>query len=762
MCGDQAIPCGCTTTCTCSTPYPCPIEPCTEGCLTDTRTDCVTLSADLDICSEILPKGSTVSEALAKLGEAVCDGITVTVQDMKVKVDANDTTSGYLYDKITVCEGLSKTVTNVNGNETLLLCPIIDQVTAGNILTSGPNGLYVPTPNPLGYNLSPLFSTTVGLTIASVLGGQSIKADAKISPNAGNVLVDNGGLYVPAPSVPAGVTVSRLNTNSINTTVTLTGTNYQISSNLRLDPSSTAPVSITANGLKVDCCAPVIPANTPITIVPTDSILVTTSGIDSHTLEVEAVISPSAGNALVSTVNGLYCPAPGAAAPTTIIDTPTVDATLISPTTYTLDVIPSADSCNALVLGSDLALYVNGTEEPNSLGFYNDGSDIFFEFQGPSTTDTDYEVEIQGTTGSPTTWIPGAFDSLNGPSLIYYVAPVGVITDTIRARVRTICGTNYSNWVGLTYVIPHTYVSDNSSITIGASTSGIPEQYSFDINCADCDVPTGMTFPYTAVGRNHIEITLGTVPAGVIAYAYTFTVDGVDSGAGTIPAIAGDHKVFSPIEIVTGSAVFYKIAAICQGGCISAFTVNVGTSSVIINPEGCDTDWINLPALSGGWVTGGYLGDPLVYYRDAGLAQYRVNGEYIEFRGTITKSSASITYGDAGNTSSVLQNVAIEDIIDMTALVSCFGGSPGDSYYGLKDTYTALHGVYSYNGASPASRHIDTVHLHLSSVSGTLKAIWDMKAEMFDPNENATIIFASAPLKTFSISLEDVKIKLVA
>lgn len=469
--------------CGCTQPCSCPPVPCTEGCLTDTLTDCTFLSEDLDICSEIIPKGSPVTEALSKLGAAVCDGITVTVQDMKVKVDASDTTTGYLFDKLTVGSSLTKTITSPAGNETIRLDARLDTVTAGNILTSGVNGLYVPTPTPSSYLLTPVFSSTIALTIAPVLGGQTIKADAKISPNVGNLLTDNGGLYVSMPALPSAITISKLNTNSINTTLTLLGSNYEISSNLRIDPSSTAPISITAQGLKVDCCVPVIPANTPVSVVlgSTACVAMTATGIDNHVLTPSVVVSPSAGNALTATVNGLYCPAPGAAAATTIIDTPTVDATLVSPGVYSLAVGKSTDSCNALVLGTDNKLYVNGVTEPNSLGFIIDGTDIYFEFQGLSTLDTDYIVEAQGTTGSPLSWIPISFDSLSGPVLRYYVGAT-TITQTIRARVKYICsGGQESDWVGLTYIQPVSLLSETLTISINPASSGVTNEFTLDI-----------------------------------------------------------------------------------------------------------------------------------------------------------------------------------------------------------------------------------------------------------------------------------------
>lgn len=597
MCENEINNCGCTQPCNCA----CPPAPCEEGCLTDTKTDCVFLSSDLDICSEVLPKGSTVTEALEKLGEAVCDGITVTVQDMKVKVDANDTTTGYLTDKITVCDNLTKTVTNINGNETLRLCTKIDTVTSGNTLTSGPNGLYVPTPISTGYLLSPLFSSTVDLTIASISGGQTIKADVKISPNAGNLLTDNGGLYISMPTLPTPITVSPLDTNSIDTTVSLVGSNYTISSLLKIDPSSTAPISVTAQGLKVDCCVPITPANTPITTVigSTACITMPASGIDSHTLTPSVVVSPSAGNALVATTNGLYCPTPGAASPTSIVDSTTIDATAINPTTYSLAVKKSTDSCNALVLGSDNALYVNGVSNPYALNFYVDGTDVYFQFQGPSTNNIYYEVELQGTTVSPQSWITGTFDHLDGAILVYGATNTSN-TETVVGRVRYICGTNKSQWVSATYIPQHSYVSDTSTITIAPAASGIVGQYTIDRNCNCTQFNPGFTYGQTK--PNYIVVNTTGIPSNVIGLEYEFTVGGVLAGQGIIPgAVSTPYKLLSAIEITNGTTILLRFRSLCDGGCVSAWGNNYGTAAIISSY--CNNDWTLIPSLA--FVSGG-------------------------------------------------------------------------------------------------------------------------------------------------------------
>ena len=46
-CGcDETIPCGCS--------QPCPPAPCVDGCITDTKSDCVTLSKDINFSFQVL------------------------------------------------------------------------------------------------------------------------------------------------------------------------------------------------------------------------------------------------------------------------------------------------------------------------------------------------------------------------------------------------------------------------------------------------------------------------------------------------------------------------------------------------------------------------------------------------------------------------------------------------------------------------------------------------------------------------------------
>lgn len=470
-CGcDETIPCGCS--------QPCPPAPCVDGCITDVKSNCVTLSRDINFCGTVIEKDTPLTDALDTIGEGICDGIEITSQDILVKIDEDDTTAGYLFDKITTCPSISKTVTNVGGNETLRLCAVISEED-DNILVQLGDGLYVPEPTPSAYALNEVFSSTVDLTLATVMGGQSLKADAKISATAGNILIDSGGLYVPTPTPQVLPAVTGLDTNSIDTTVTPSGANYIVSSSIIIDPASTAPISITADGLKVDCCAPAAAANTPITINNVSPcITLSTSGLDNHTITPVVNVSPTAGNQLSCTANGLYVAAAAAGPATAIIDSSSLDFTLVGANTYQGIVKYSANSCNIAQAGSDGAIFVPGIPLPYALEITDDGTDYQFKFSGDSTTETDYEVEFRGTTGSPLVWVNGdaSFDAEAGGVLTYTIidkATLQTSCEILGARVRRICGTNESEWVSimLNPAKDLSFISSDSSVSI-AQTCG--------------------------------------------------------------------------------------------------------------------------------------------------------------------------------------------------------------------------------------------------------------------------------------------------
>jgi hypothetical protein len=635
--------------------------PCLEGCLTDTRTDCTFLSEDLDICTNILPKGTTVTQALEDLAAAVCNGVVVTTQDVKVKIDANDTTNGFLFDKITVCDNITKTITNVNNNETLRLCTKLDTVTGSgnNILVSGVNGLYVPPPTFSGYNLTSLFSNSVNLTLSSVVGGQTILADLKKDTTTGsnnNILqISSTGVYVP-PNTP--ITVSLPTSSGLNLTATGTN-NHTLTASIKLDTTTT----------------------------------------------------PS--NALSLTSAGLYCPPATSGSSITIQSTPTILSQLTG-STYNLTVQRSLDACNGLVLGSDNKLYVNNVEEPNSLGFVVSGFDIYFEFQGPTTTNTLYEVEVQGTTGSPLSWITATFDSLTGPVLRYDVGSTST-PNTIRARVRYRCGNNYSNWVGKTYDPPFTLVSDNGTINVSASSSGVNNQYSVDIvsqNCTNNFNASVITRSIVKIGSSffvRIERNVSVTNSDV--YRIDIESPSLSTILGGI-TVSDEAVILIPMEYyVAGESYQINVIRHCTfrtaASSVSTLAITVFPSTSSCSTNGLYLDPTNVLSYPGFNINGGNF---ITVARTTGTNPYKLkymisSDGILEFAGVLRLTGTIVTNpgGDTGWLT----------LLDISNFASCT--TPSNNIYKIDITGPATTEMYEYQTDAPI---LSKSYLHFLRRSG--------------------------------------------
>jgi hypothetical protein len=132
---------------------------------------------------------------------------------------------------------------------------------------------------------------------ASGLFGRVITGSVKISATVGNQIVANlDGLFVPADTeVPLTV----VDTNSINLTASGTD-NHTLQADLIISPDVGNQASILANGLFV--------SETPITPVDTNTIDLTISGVNSHTVQADVIISAGEGNVLEALPGGLYVP----------------------------------------------------------------------------------------------------------------------------------------------------------------------------------------------------------------------------------------------------------------------------------------------------------------------------------------------------------------------------------------------------------------------------------------------------------------------
>ena len=174
-------------------------------------------------------------------------------------------------------------------------------------LVTAPGGLITGTGvtgSPLTVTETPIIpvdTQTVDMNAVG-LANHTISANVKVSADAGNdITIRPDGLFVDV-----GTAITPLDTNSID--LTLAGS--VLSANLRIDPSSGAPVTVTAAGLKIDCC-PAGPGggpNVPITPIDSNTVNLTTSGTDNHTLQADVKISPTPGNDLTAIGNGLYIP----------------------------------------------------------------------------------------------------------------------------------------------------------------------------------------------------------------------------------------------------------------------------------------------------------------------------------------------------------------------------------------------------------------------------------------------------------------------
>ena len=604
----------------CTTP-----APCLEGCLTDTRTDCTFLSEDLDICTNILPKGTTVTQALEDLAAAVCNGVVITTQDVKVKIDANDTTNGYLFDKITVCNNLTKTITNINNNETLQLCAKIDTLTpGGNALSSGPNGLYVAPPIPSSSILTPLFSTSVSLTVTPVVGGNNILADIKKD--------------------------------------TTTGANNNI-------------LQVGLNGVYV-------PPNTPISVVlPASSGLnLTATGTNNHTLTASVkldTVSGAGNNILALGPNGLYVPpSSGSGSSITINTTPTI-LSVLSGSVYSLSVVRSTDPGQGLVLDSNGNLYVNDIEEPNSLGFILANNTaippvntIYFEFQGPSLLSTDYEVQVQGDPSSPYTWLPATFLSITGGVLRYTVGALNT-NGLRRARVRTKVGTvpantRYSNWVGKTFDYPFKLVSNSGTISISAASSGINNQFSVDINSPNCiNDFTLTTRSIVKIGDSYfVKITRSATSNNSDVYR----IDVVEGGTAVVAGITVSNEavVLIPLQTYTpGETYDLEIMKHCT---FSSTMSSPITLSISTFPTPCTTNgYVDVPLGSGSFpgFTAFTYGVTVATTTNTTELKYSINNDnFLEFSGVLKLTSSSAFPASTSDT-------GWKTLVDVSAFASC-------------------------------------------------------------------------------------------
>ncbi|MEV6738721.1 hypothetical protein AB0N14_18020 [Streptomyces sp. NPDC051104] len=240
-----------------------------------------------------------------------------------------------------------------------------------NLLQSGPEGLFVECAD-----VRTCFSATDGATYDPATG----EIGAKVSTDAGNQVKigTDGGLYAPPASSSAPTVVQAGDTDTIDATVSGTGTAadpYVVSGAVRLDPTppqgGSNLIGTGPEGLYLEC------ADVRGCLSAGDGVT-----YDAATGVIAAKISGDAGNTTkIGADGGIYTPAPAGTA-LQAADTNTVDTTvsgtgtaadpyvvksdvIVAPepngleaTASGLLVAPSGDAGNQLAMGSDGRLFV--------------------------------------------------------------------------------------------------------------------------------------------------------------------------------------------------------------------------------------------------------------------------------------------------------------------------------------------------------------------------------------------------------------------
>lgn len=172
---------------------------------------------------------------------------------------------------------------------------------SGNNLQIRPNGLFV---NPSSANTPITIVASPGISIlTSGTDLHTLTPSLEISANSGNQLsILSDGLYVPIPTIAQEAFVA-VDTNTIN--FTTTGTlGHTLTGDVKISADSGNSLESRSNGLFV----PTASANTPITVLPSASISIVTSGTDSHTLQPDLLLSATVGNQATILSDGLYVP----------------------------------------------------------------------------------------------------------------------------------------------------------------------------------------------------------------------------------------------------------------------------------------------------------------------------------------------------------------------------------------------------------------------------------------------------------------------
>lgn len=188
---------------------------------------------------------------------------------------------------------LTSTVNGVVANTTITLSPSVS-------VQYRDEGTNTGTPNPTSINF-------VGAGVTATQSGSAVTV-----------------------TIPGGSgTETPLTANDSQTIdFTTSGTaNHTLTGVVRISTTANNALTQDAGGLFVPVAS--AGAQTPITVVDTNAINLTASGLDSHTVQADLVISPDVGNSAQVRANGLFVPttSPASETPLVATDSQTIDFT---------------------------------------------------------------------------------------------------------------------------------------------------------------------------------------------------------------------------------------------------------------------------------------------------------------------------------------------------------------------------------------------------------------------------------------------------
>lgn len=227
-----------------------------------------------------------ISQLLTAIQTVLCDHETRLDNLESGSINTNITVVNTNHDVIIAASGIN--------NHTLSADVKIDPDSSNSITTSVAGILSVSP------SITVVDTPSINFT-ASGTKGHTLTGDVKISSTANNAAsILSDGIYVN----PASITETALVANdSTSINFIQSGVNgHTVTANVILNPSGTNLIQSTGSGLLVNSSL----IQDPITPINTNSINLTISGTNSHTIKADAIVSPTINNQLQILADGLY------------------------------------------------------------------------------------------------------------------------------------------------------------------------------------------------------------------------------------------------------------------------------------------------------------------------------------------------------------------------------------------------------------------------------------------------------------------------